>query len=316
LLVQGDYGTLGTFKTLDLRAFEKAMAPDDFQDSPWAKALQRQKELQEIVKAATETIKTAMQELEKLRQFTEMYRSLATDEKPVEKEASAGPKPVSSMLRGAAHGEMQTVFQSLALDILRDVGRPMKSTEFIEQFRKRGYPLGGNEVRTAWNRLWEARTNGALTHMPKLGYWIAGEPLTKEAEERALITAQQTRWRKRDGPSLVTLGKGKPKGPPRALNAEQLAAAERLLLAGQTLKEVAALYGIAIRTLVIPKRPYVRRPPRPGYKPTGRPPKLNAEQSQRVRELRDEGKRVIEIAEIMGVGRATIYKILNKDDDA
>jgi len=325
----------GTLKTPDLLAFGIAMASDDFQDSPLAKAIRRQKELQETVKAATETIKTAMQELEKIRQFMDMYRSLATDEKPVEKEASTAPKPVSTMLRGAAHGEMQVVFQSLALDILRDVGRPIKSTEFIEEFRKRGQALGGNEVRTAWNRLWEARKNGVLTYAPKLGYWIAGEPLSKEAEELALIAAKQTRRRKKDGPSLAALGKGKPKGPPSALTAEQVAAAEKMLLAGRSLTEAAAFFGVAIRTLalrlpggglaglkakypdvVIPKRPYVRRPPRPGHKPTGRPPKLNSEQAQRVMELRDEGKRVLEIAEIMGVGRATIYKILNKEDDA
>ncbi len=322
--------------------FGKDMASDDFRDSPLVKALQRQKELQETIKAATETIKTAMQELEKLRQFTDMYRSLVTDEKPVEKQESVAAKPV--MLKGAAHGETQVVFQSLALDILRDVGRPMKSTEFIEEFRKRGHPLGGNEVRTAWNRLWEGRKNGVLSYVPKLGYWIAGEPLSKEAEKRALIAAKQTRRRKRDGPSLVALGRGKPKGPPSALTAEQVAAAEKMLLAGQSLTEVAAFFGVAIRTLalrlpggglgglkakypnvVIPKRPYVYRPPKPGHRPLGRPRTITDEQDKQIADLRAEGLSMQKIADALGLKRSTVYASLarqereadrKKEDDA
>jgi hypothetical protein len=114
-----------------------------------------------------------------------------------------------------------------------------------------------------------------------------------------------------------------------------VAAAERMLLAGRTLTEAAAFFGVAIRTLalrlpggglaglkakypdvVIPKRSYAGRPRREGTKPLGRPPKFTPEQAERIQELRAEGKRVLEIAEIMGVGRATIYKILNKDDGA
>ena len=248
------------------------------------------------------------------------------------------------MLKGAAHGETQVVFQSLALDILRDVGRPMKSTEFIEEFRKRGHPLGGNEVRTAWNRLWEGRKNGVLSYVPKLGYWIAGEPLSKEAEKRALIAAKQTRRRKRDGPSLVALGRGKPKGPPSALTAEQVAAAEKMLLAGQSLTEVAAFFGVAIRTLalrlpggglgglkakypnvVIPKRPYVYRPPKPGHRPLGRPRTITDEQDKQIADVRAEGLSMQKIADALGLKRSTVYASLarqereadrKKEDDA
>lgn len=307
------------------------MASDEFRDSPLARALQRQKELQEAIRTATESIKAAMQELEKLRQFTEMYRSLVTNEKPVEKQESVAAKPV--MLKGVAHGETQAVFQSLALDILRDVGRPMKSTEFIEEFRKRGLPLGGNEVRTAWNRLWEARTNGVLIHMPKLGYWIAGEPLTKEAEERALIAGKEARRRNKGVRSLVTLRKGKPKGPPSALTAGQVAAAEKMLLAGQTLTEVAAFFGVAIRTLAlrlpggglgglkanypdvaVPKRPYVYRPPRPGHKPLGRPRTVTDEQDKQIADLRAEGLSMQKIADALGLKRSTVYASLSRQE--
>ena len=153
------------------------MPPEAPEDSPLARALKRQKELQDTIKAATEAIKGAMQELEKLRQFTDLYRSFSTEREPLDKGASDSlpiTSPVSTKLRGRAHGQTQAVFEALALDILRDVGRPMKSAEFIEEFRKRGQPLGGNEVRTAWNRLWQARKTGVLTHDGKLGYWIAG----------------------------------------------------------------------------------------------------------------------------------------------
>ena len=46
-----------------------------FHELPLDRALKRQKELQEVIKAATETIKAAMQEIETLRQFTDVYRS-------------------------------------------------------------------------------------------------------------------------------------------------------------------------------------------------------------------------------------------------
>ena len=60
----------------------------------------------------------------------------------------------------------------------------MRSPELIEEFRTRGHALPGNEIRTAWNRLWEAKSRGVLVSLPKLGYWIAGEPLSEEAKDR------------------------------------------------------------------------------------------------------------------------------------
>ena len=96
-----------------------------------------------------------MQELEKLQQFIAMYRAIFpptesdTDEKEEKVICDSLHSRLYRQIEGHAHGQTQEVFQALALDILRDVGRPMKSTEFIEEFRKRGQPLGGNEVRTA-----------------------------------------------------------------------------------------------------------------------------------------------------------------------
>jgi len=298
-------------------------------------ALKRQKELQETIKAATDTIKSTMQELEKLKQFIDLYRSLSTGAESESKGGSDSPAvfktphhaPVSTKLKGHAHGQTQAVFDALALDILRDVKRPMKSTEFIEEFRNRGQPLGGNEVRTAWNRLWQAKKAGLLTYEPKLGYWIPGEPITAEMERSAIEAAQRTRGK---APSLRGT-RGKPKGPPRALTPEQVEEAERLLLSGKSRKEVCELFGgISMATLagyvgrtddflakhpgvVIPKRPYVPRPYRPGEKPRGKPPLiLTAEQETQLRELRDQGKTVREILEITGLKRGTVYKALDR----
>lgn len=306
------------------------MANEDFGDSPLDKALKRQKELQDTIKTATDTIKVAMQELEKLKQFIDLYRSFSTDIESVVKGGSDSPQalaPASAKLKGHAHGQTQAVFEALALDILRDVGRPIKSPEFIEEFRKRGQPLGGNEVRTAWNRLWQARKAGLLTHDVKLGYWIAGEPLSDEARVRALEAGKR---KPRRGPSMQALTKGKPKGPPRALTPEQVQTIERLLLSGKTRKEVCELFGISMGTLaayvgrdaafrarypdvVIPKPPYRQRPFRPGYKP-GRPRLLNDEQVRQIGELRAQGNTIRKIAETMNLKPSLVHKTVQRLD--
>ena len=203
----------------------------------------------------------------------------------------------------------------------------MKSTEFIEEFRKRGQALGGNEVRTAWNRLWQARKAGVLTHDGKLGYWISGEPLSNDAKARAREAAKATR-RPRSGPSLKSLTMGNRKGPPNALTPEQASEAERLLLSGKSRKEVCELYGgISMATLAIyvgrtadfmarhpgfvpPKPTY--RPPRLGQKRGGRPRQVTPDQERQVLEMRAQGTSVREIIEATGIKRTTIYKIFDE----
>jgi DNA invertase Pin-like site-specific DNA recombinase len=205
----------------------------------------------------------------------------------------------------------------------------MKSGELIKEFRKRGHPIHGNEVRGAWNRLWTARKNGVLTHDPKLGYWISGEALSEEAKERAAQAARA--HPRRAGPSLRALSKGKKKGPPPALTAKDVQRAERMLLAGKTRSEVAAtLGGISQNTLakyipggisglkarypnvIIPKRPFVPRPRRPGLKGLGRPLKLTPDQAREIGVMRANGKTINEIAVVMAVRSATIYKYLKR----
>lgn len=308
------------------------MASDDAQNTALANALKRQKELQDTIRAATDTIKVAMQELERTRQFIDMFRSFTAPSDSGVNIGSAVPAaaPASTKLKGHAHGQVQAVFQALALDILRDVGRPMKSTEFIEEFRKRGQPLGGNEVRTAWNRLWQAKKAGLLTYDVKLGYWIPGEALTEEMKWSAVAAAKRNRGK---APSLRDT-KGKRKGPPNALTPEQVKEAERLLLSGKTRREVCELYGgISMATLanyvgrtedflakhpgvVIPKPTPRPRNWKPGWKPPGRPRALTPEQDREIADMRARGKSIEEISEIMGVKRTAVYAAIKRATEA
>jgi hypothetical protein len=104
-----------------------------------------------------------------------------------------------------------------------------------------------------------------------------------------------------------------------------------MLLAGKSRAEVAAsLGGVSQGTIqtyipggirglkkkypdvVIPKRPYVPRPHRPGYKPKGRPRALTPEQDREIAQLRAQGKSIIELCEMMGLKRTAIYASLKR----
>jgi hypothetical protein len=291
---------------------------DDLEDSALGRALRRRKELQEI-------IKNAVQELKRLDEWLQMHRELSTGQGELIK--GAVETKATTLRLAAGMGKTQDVFESLVLAVLRDVGRPMRSPELIEEFRKRGHPMQGNEIRTAWNRLWEAKTRGVLVSLPKLGYWIAGEPLSEEAKGQALIASKR---RNKSGVSaVIEAARGKKKGPTEIWGPEEIAAAERMLLAGKSRTEVAAaLGGVSQGTIqtylpggirelqkrhphvVIPKRPYVYRPPRPGHKPTGRPRTVTPEQEAKMGELRSQGKSHSEIAEVMGIKRSTVSSYL------
>jgi DNA-binding CsgD family transcriptional regulator len=103
-----------------------------------------------------------------------------------------------------------------------------------------------------------------------------------------------------------------------------------MLLAGKSRAEVAAtLGGVSqgtIRTyigsikalrakypdVVIPKRPYVYRPPKPGHRPLGRPRVVTADQEQRMLDLEAQNKSHTEIAEALGMKRSTVSNYLLK----
>ena len=249
-----------------------------------------------------------------------MHRELSTGQSQQIKGVDVNP----ALLRvKAGMGRAQDVFEALVLTVLREVGRPMRSPELIEEFRTRGHALPGNEIRTAWNRLWEAKSRGVLVSLPKLGYWIAGEPLSEEAKEQALIAGKR---RNSAGVSaVIQAARGKKKGPTEIWGPEEIATAERMLLAGKSRQEVAAaLGGVSqgtiqkyfpggIRALqkkhpdiVIPKRPYVYRPPKPGHRPLGRPRTITAAQDKQIAELRSQGKSMQKIADELVLKRSTV----------
>ena len=285
-----------------------------------ANALRERKKLQDV-------IRDSLQKIEKIDAFLKLYRDFSTLEAVDNIKGADGtpeqPRPVSH-LRTEAFGQAQAIFENLAIGVLREVGRPMKSGELIEEFRRRGHPIKGNEVRTAWNRLWLARKKGLLTNDPKLGYWIPDEPLTEVAKQQAAAVPR----RKSSLPP--DRNKGKPKGPPPVLTPEQVQAGERMLLAGKSRIEVAAaLGGVSQGTIktyfgsiaalkkkypnvVIPKRPYVYRPPKPGHRSLGRPRILTAEQDRQIAELRSQGQSMSQIATEMGIKRSSVYSSLSR----
>ena len=125
----------------------------------------------------------------------------------------------------------------------------MESPEIIEKFKERGHPLGrSNVVKQTWNRLWKAKASGMLQHYPKHGYWLADQPLSADALNRA-AAARQARLEKqsRQPRSALAKGvpwKGRPTGRRRMLTDEQLARAEEWILEGKmTRAEVARELG-------------------------------------------------------------------------
>src|SRR5665647_2357574 len=155
------------------------MTSSEQNETPLARALKERKELKEI-------ISSAMQKLEKIEQFLSMYRQFTVDETSVEKGVS---EAVEQPTIGKAFewGRSQDGFDILIRQVLRDVGRPMQSGEVVDEFRRRGHPIGGsNELKQTWNRLWAAKTRKAIINLPGLGYWLPDEPLTAEAKAKAI----------------------------------------------------------------------------------------------------------------------------------
>ena len=292
---------------------------DDFQDAALGRALKRRKELQE-------TIRRAVQELEKLEDWLKMYRDLSTDIS----DNSKGAELSAPQLRSDAFAGAQALFENLVLSVLREAGRPMKSPEIVQEFRRRGHPLSGNEIRTAWNRLWAAKAKGILTNEPGLGYWIAGEPLSDEAKQKALVANKS---RPKSGvAAIIKAARGTKKGRDPIWGADEVATAERMFLDGRSRAEVAAALGGVSQGMiqkhfpggiqaflkekypdaVIPKRTYVHRPPRPGHKPTGRPRTVTPEQEAKMGELRSQGMSHTEIAVAMKMKRSTVSSYLTQ----
>src|SRR5665213_1138304 len=141
-------------------------------ETPISRAIKRRKELQDL-------IKDSMKELEKVDEFLRMFRAFsANDAEEIEGNVTKEPLYI---LGRAGMGQAQPVFEQYLRATLLDAQRPLTSLEVIDAFRERGHPIGGNEGRTAMNRLWKAKASGMLTKIPKYGYWLADEPLPKSA---------------------------------------------------------------------------------------------------------------------------------------
>ena len=214
-------------------------------DTPLSNALKRRKELQDSIKAQ-------LKELDKLDEWIRMYRQLAASADSVRDEGQEAADPSARALGAVGTGATQAVFEQRARAILHEMGRPMQSAEFVDEFQKRGHPLGGsNETKTAWNRLWSATKRNQLTHLPKLGYWIPGEPLSPEATKRAkeAIARRNSQTRKAgyQGRGRRHSATGAPRGRPRSISQAQLrVVAEAILAEDKSVEQLATDFGISV----------------------------------------------------------------------
>jgi hypothetical protein len=212
------------------------MSTEKATDTAVQRALKRRKELQEQVKRS-------MSELEKIENFLNMYRHLTSESEDANKGDVLPPVLITTK---AGYGKSQNIFEMLVRDVLLEAGHPMHSSEIIEAFRKRGHPIGGNETRTAWNRLWKAKDSGFLVNLPRHGYWLANEPLP----DGALTKERPKRKHRPAGKSQRSEWQGKRIGRKRLLSTADVQRAEAMFLAGKSQVEVAAeLGGIAPATL-------------------------------------------------------------------
>jgi predicted DNA-binding protein YlxM (UPF0122 family) len=204
-------------------------------DSAYLNALKKRRDLQ------TE-IKRNMQELEKIEKWLSTYRELVAPSEKNElltQELDKSPSTLSLAGKGTA----QQLFETYVRAILLDAGRPMRSDEIIEECRKRGHPLGGQETRTAWNRMWMAKKDGVLDHVPKLGYWLTGEPLTEEGRQKAIEARLNSPKRPADPRRHIRTGHKK--GRQRSVTDAQLKRAEELVLTtDMSFNEIADHLGI------------------------------------------------------------------------
>ena len=231
---------------------------------------------------------------------------------------SAATEPTLGV--GGQGGYAQRIFQLLVLMVLREVGRPMQSGEVVDAFAARGHPLGGsNPTRTAWNRLWEAKTNGLLGQVADHGYWIKGESLNAGALEAALAAKEERRKRSRKRVRNVRRPGGR-HGRQPMLSPADIESGRRWILEGRPVAQVCAdLGGISPGTFrnyfgsaraLRDQFPHLAKPVRHKprmRKPTGRRPKLSPDQIATVKEMYASGYPVRRIAEEMRVGERLIY---------
>ena len=230
---------------------------------------------------------------------------------------SAAAEPTLGVV---GQGYAQRIFQLMVLMVLREVGRPMQSGEVVDAFAARGHPIGGtNPTRTAWNRLWEAKTNGLLEQVADHGYWIKGESLRAGALEAALASKEERRKRSRNRVRNVRRPGGR-HGRQPMLSPADIESGRRWILEGRPVAQVCAdLGGISLGTFrnyfgsaraLREKYPHLAKPLRQKprlQKSTGRRPKLSPDQIATVKDMHASGYPVRRIAEKMQAGERLIY---------
>lgn len=207
-------------------------------DTAIARALKKRRVLQA-------EIQKAMQELEDIEKFISLHRRFSTESN--DRLGESAPAPV--ILSQAGHGQTQAVFENLVLDVIRHAARPMQSTEIIDAFRERGHPIGGNETRTAWNRLWQAKDRGVLVNFPRLGYWPASDPPPPNLDE-----LKPRPYKPSGGKRMQIERRGKKKGRVPLLNDAQKAEVLAMLARGMTGPKIAELMGVSTPTIYSVKK--------------------------------------------------------------
>jgi hypothetical protein len=208
-------------------------------NNPLANALQRKKELQDAVKVAMEKIanveaeiKALMKELERVDIFIKEFGRFSGRGSPVATHEI-------TTLSVAGHGNAQELFEQRARAAILDLGRPIDTGEMVDVFRKRGYPIGGNnEWKTASNRLWKAKSQGRFLHTVGVGYWPADLPYP---DADALATAPPKPPKAKRGeavPGRAHRATGRPMGRLRRLSDEQLQRIYELARTGMSASKI------------------------------------------------------------------------------
>ncbi len=190
-------------------------------DTALEAALRKRKELQDRIRAD-------LDEVGRLEKWIQLTRELLSG---VSDAASGGT--VGETFGRAGSGMAQEVFESFLVTVLREVGRPLQSGEVVDEFRSRGHPIGGtNETKQAWNRLWEAKTNNVVVHLPPYGYWLSNEPIPEN------VDMTEPKRKRHAFRSLSTK-----RGRVSTITPEMVAKARVMILGGERISVVAKRFG-------------------------------------------------------------------------
>jgi DNA-directed RNA polymerase specialized sigma24 family protein len=202
-------------------------------DTPIGRALKKRRELQAA-------IKRIMQELEDVEKYIALHRRFSVEDEGNKGETA--PMPV--VLSQTGHGQAQPIFERMAIDAIRQAGRPMQSGELVEAFRARGHSLGGNEIRTAWNRLWLAKDHGVLINYPRLGYWPAEDPPPANLDQLKPLPRKPS-----GGKRMQTERRGKKKGRQPYLSDAQRQEVMAMFARGMSGPQIAEAMGVSPPTI-------------------------------------------------------------------